>query len=163
MYNSCKVIKLRNVRNPTMFLHLAIASCDQLRSDQMVQEYRGWQVGTSGVARNFFEGLPQYKNSVCKRFRSHAHFNYNRTCNGTRSRCQDMLLPLVRAKNCQKISLFRCLQGHLNCSNVGEKLAVRGIVWLSNGKERGVSRQHGSPLPMRLDTRLRDYSRIENY
>ena len=30
-------------------------------------------------------------------------------------------------------------------SNVGEMLAITGTVWLSNGKGRGASRQHGSP------------------
>ena len=31
------------------------------------------------------------------------------------------------------------------CLNVGEKLAIRDIVWLNNGKGRGASRHNGTP------------------
>ena len=75
--------------------------------------------------RNFFDGLPWYKNSTCeacaksvkcvpKKSRSHL-FNYNCMRNGTGSRC-------ALAKICRKIC---------------EKLAIRDIAWLSNGKGRG--------------------------
>ncbi len=45
----------------------------------------------------------------------------------------------------------------ISCSNVSEKLANRGIVWLSNGKGGGTSRQHGSPPAYVPESLFGDY------
>ena len=54
-------------------------------------------------------------------------------------------LATCKSKNLSKYQSIHVFI-RTSCFNVGEKLAIRDIVWrLSNGKGRGASRQHGSP------------------